>query len=179
MLTDIALSHYTTKISRCSNESRLAIIASITKGARIVISKTRICATTQPRKAVKPMRKRLKELISQVQYMGGLEGKLADHLLANGVIVLPCKVGDKVYKLDDIVWHSECCDCEHYHVGGFGDPSECGRTRLGGKHPDCIKIKEEVVTQHDIFYYLYEESFGKTVFLTREEAEKALKEVKR
>ena len=43
------------------------------------------------------MRDRLIELISQVQYMGGLEGQLADHLLANGVIVPPCKVGDKVY----------------------------------------------------------------------------------
>ena len=33
------------------------------------------------------MRDRLIELISQVQYMGGLESRLADHLIANGVIV--------------------------------------------------------------------------------------------
>ena len=37
------------------------------------------------------------ELISQVQYMGGLECQLADYLLAEGVIVPPCKVGDTVY----------------------------------------------------------------------------------
>lgn len=101
----------------------------------------------------------------------------ADHLIAEGVIVPPCKVGDTVYCLDDIVWDDECRDCEHYLMGGFGDPSECGRTRYGNKHPDCIKIKEEVVTQHDIYYYLYAKKFGKTVFLSREQAEKALAEV--
>ena len=99
---------------------------------------------------------------------------IADRLLANGVIVPPCKVGDKVYYLDDIVWDDECRDCEHYFMGGFGDPSECGRTKYGNKYPDCIKIKEEVVTQHDIYYYLYAETFGKEVFLTKEQAEKAL-----
>lgn len=105
--------------------------------------------------------------------------QLADHLLANGVIVPPCKVGDVVYYLDDIVWDSECCDCEHYLVGGFGDPSECGRTKDGNKHPDCIEIIEHVITQRDILRYLYYAQFGKTVFLTREEAEKALKERER
>ena len=39
-------------------------------------------------------RDRLIELISQIQYMGGLESRLAEHLLANGVIVPPCKVGE-------------------------------------------------------------------------------------
>ena len=45
------------------------------------------------------MRDRLIELISKVQYMGGLEAKLADYLLANGVIVPPCKVGDVVFQV--------------------------------------------------------------------------------
>ena len=98
----------------------------------------------------------------------------ADRLLANDVIVPPCKVGDTVYCLDDIVWDDECRDCEHYLIGSFGDPSECGRTRYGNKHPDCIKIEEKVATQHDIYYWLYSNAFGKTVFLNREEAEKAL-----
>lgn len=31
---------------------------------------------------------------------------LADYLLANGVIVPPCKVGDKVYQYDNRDWHS-------------------------------------------------------------------------
>ena len=123
------------------------------------------------------MRDRLTEMIQNS--VGGCARNwaevIADHLLANGVIMPPCKVGDTVYYLDDIVWDSECSDCEHYLIGGFGDPSECMRTRYGNKHPDCIKIIEKVVTQHDIYWWLYSKSFGKTVFLTREEAEKALK----
>ena len=113
---------------------------------------------------------------NQMALSFSFEQMVADHLLANGVIVPPCKVGQTVYVIDDIVWHYECCDCEHYHIGGFGDPSECGRTIHGGKHPSCIKIKEEVTTQHDIYYYLYAEKIGKTVFLTKEQAEKALAE---
>ena len=35
------------------------------------------------------MREKLIELISQVQYMGGLEVKLADYLIARGVTILP------------------------------------------------------------------------------------------
>lgn len=40
-------------------------------------------------------REKLVELIEQVYYCSIEE--LADHLLANGVIVLPCKVGDEVW----------------------------------------------------------------------------------
>ena len=47
-------------------------------------------------------RDRLIELISKVQYMGGLESKLADYLIENGVIVPPCKVGDTVYYITGI-----------------------------------------------------------------------------
>ena len=66
---------------------------------------------------------------------------IADHLLANGVIVQPCKVGDTVY------WIFE---------PPFDD--------FAGK---------EIV--EDEFCWAMFEDFGKTVFLTREEAEQALK----
>lgn len=62
------------------------------------------------------MRDRLIELISQVQYMGGLEGKLADYLLANGVIVPKVKTGDKIYYIsvtDKIV------ENKVYYVGEY------------------------------------------------------------
>lgn len=126
-------------------------------------------------------RERLIELLSQPVIVSDYSTETiykayADRLLENDVIVPPCKVGDTVYCLDDIVWDDECRHCEHYLIGGFGDPSECNRTKYGFKHPDCIKITEEVITQEDIFYYLYAKAFGKTVFLTREEAEKALAE---
>ena len=35
------------------------------------------------------MREKLIELISQVQYMGGLEVKVADYLISKGVTILP------------------------------------------------------------------------------------------
>lgn len=42
------------------------------------------------------MREKLIELLSQVQYLGGLEEKIADHLVANGVtIATDNNVGDK------------------------------------------------------------------------------------
>lgn len=42
-------------------------------------------------------RDRLIELIAEVQYMGGLEEKLADHLLTNGVIVSHTRCKDCTY----------------------------------------------------------------------------------
>ena len=83
----------------------------------------------------------------------------ADYLIANGVIVPPCKVGDKVYVVD------------------------C--TRLGNMIFECT-IEEISHYTYGTYYYLnwglhiprfkacQEKSFGKTVFLTREEAEQAL-----
>ena len=97
-------------------------------------------------------------------------------------VELPCEVGQMVYRLDDYVDHEECCKCEHYLIGGFGDPSECGRTKHGFKHPDCIQIVEETATFGNLLRWitpsLFTEKidFGKTVFLSREEAEKALAE---
>jgi hypothetical protein len=97
-------------------------------------------------------------------------------------VELPCEVGQTVYVIDDYVDYEECCKCEHYLIGGFGDPSECGRTKHGFKHPDCIQIVEETATFGNILRWitpsLFTEKidFGKTVFLSREEAEKALEE---
>lgn len=84
----------------------------------------------------------------------------ADHLLANGVIAMPCKVGDTVYVL-------------------FGEPSHTikefrVRTIVFGETHDSIGFtNKSLFTIWDKRWYDY---FGKTVFLTREEAEQALKE---
>ena len=74
--------------------------------------------------------------------------ELADHLLANGVILPPCKVGDTVWEIDaDNPFEEELQVIE----------SKVERFYVGTSHSlhliDC-----------------------KTVFLTKEEAEKALKE---
>ena len=79
----------------------------------------------------------------------------ADYLLANGVIVPPCKVGDKVYCI----------------VEGFDVVME-GHVRqfivAEGMFIDCVI--------RGYFNQVFHSSnMGKTVFLTKEEAEQALK----
>lgn len=88
MLTDIALSHYTTKILRCLKENHLATIVSITKGARIVVSKEQICATEKPRKAVCKNESRCDTLcglyngLPEIVLSGTVDGRVKKHLLS-------------------------------------------------------------------------------------------------
>ena len=88
---------------------------------------------------------------------------IADHLLANGVIVPPCKVGDKTFLLLekliggwDVV-ESYCCKIE-----------EKGRGKRYSMFIDCMDIGNTL--ECDLG------DFGQWVFLTKEEAEQALKE---
>lgn len=80
--------------------------------------------------------------------------KLADYLLENGCIVLPCKVGDAVWV-----------------VRKFG----------GNKRIDCGNVSEIVITDKPQIKVkrvgkgtIANGEFGKTVFRTAEEAEQAL-----
>ena len=130
------------------------------------------------------MRDRLIELIDEYTdplsardiHRAEFAEQFADHLLAAGVIVPPCKVGDVVYRLDDLVWKSDCEECEHFEEGWYDCPSHCAKTKSAKKDPKCIEIREDVLSNHGLFHHLAFEDFGKTVFLTREEAEKALAE---
>ena len=95
------------------------------------------------------------------------EDRTADGLLANGVVVPPCKVGDTVYVITS------------------DSPSGIEETRVSQIK---IKVKENGKISYRIsapcVYDTWREShwtfcefdFGKTVFLTKEEALKALKE---
>lgn len=87
---------------------------------------------------------------------------------------LPCKLGDTVYQLDNIVDFDFCNGCESYFEGGMGDRPRCEKTVHGFRHCKCIKIIERVANKD--FIWCFFKDFGKTVFLTREEAEEALKE---
>lgn len=95
----------------------------------------------------------------------------ADHLLSSGVIVPPCKVGDRYYTIQRYCntdpWETEkvpvmAWDCEKY----------CGRS-------DC-SFSEYRIEEHQFknvsFILSVERDIGKTVFLTKEDAGKALKE---
>ena len=132
-------------------------------------------------------RKRLVELLSQFERTcpencTGLEKSCtqcvleqkADYLLDNGIVVPPVKVGQTVYRLDEFVWKSDCKECEHYDEGWHDCPNMCEKTGSTKKSPECIEIKEESITYEDILRYLHWKEFGKTVFISREDAVKAL-----
>ena len=82
-------------------------------------------------------------------------GQIADYLLEHGVIVPPCKVGDTVYSIDKkvLAYHWD----EHMYI--------------------VDKWSEYKVCEIPFSLTLWENGW-KDVFLTREEAEKALKECK-
>ena len=111
------------------------------------------------------MRDRLIELLKQIDFDYGeecvcasengykckpnLAEFFADALLAAGVIVLPCNVGDTVY------WYN-----------------------MGGKLVEAKVHNEKIIAEIDggLEYDIPHKEIGKTVFLTREEAEKKLRE---
>ena len=76
----------------------------------------------------------------------------ADYLLENGVIVPPCKVGDSIYRCGDPIKAIYEWEIEHIEI------SAC-----------------EIVYIDDSDNEFTDEDIGKTVFLTREEAEQAVK----
>lgn len=93
-------------------------------------------------------------------------GDVADYLLANGVIVPPCKVGDTVW------WATTSVDenCEEK------PDIEIGKVVSFSIHPEGLWAYcryESGLT----FWHLVADYFGKTVFLTKAEAKEKLKEL--
>lgn len=102
-------------------------------------------------------------------YCGAIVNKLADYEDAEeqGLLLkLPCPIGTTVYSIDRQIWIDEkgCRDCVYYAIDGSCDYEE--------EHPACTKVFETK------FEFNMLDDFGKTVFLTKEEAEKALAERK-
>ena len=107
-------------------------------------------------------KERLIELILNVKsddFRGVSVEQIADYLLENGVIVLPVKVGDTVYiiDLDDYDEYTDVViDTEVFAIGD-----------------GCFYF---YVEQGSVLLTYSYSDIGESVFLTREEAEKALKE---
>lgn len=95
---------------------------------------------------------------SCVQNEGGSEDECleeeARYLLAEGVIALPCKVGDMVYMISP---GGKIHESRVIGISVHGGES----LRFGFLCPHALTFREDHI--------------GKTVFLTREEAEQALK----
>lgn len=87
---------------------------------------------------------------------------IADYLLANGVIIPPCNVGDKVYKIT----RNEVKECEVIFIGISAD-EKCSYFNFVENYADGTFHKS---------YSMVFDVIGKTVFLTKEEAKQALKE---
>ena len=85
--------------------------------------------------------------------------QLAEYLVENGVVVLPCKVGDTVYEI-----------CERRRSGKW---QKAIVERV--VHGIEIGIDKILTARCGTTTYVYLSRLGETVFLTHEEAEKALK----
>lgn len=87
--------------------------------------------------------------------------KFADHILADGWVRPPCKTGQIVYLIKD--GFIERCEVEGIHYT---------------RRSNYVRIRpfhQEYLGNWSVYYKPSIRSFGKTVFLTREEAGKALK----
>ena len=82
---------------------------------------------------------------------------LADYLLANGVIVPPCKVGDVVYDICTI----------------FDESTLKPKTVIKPRIIDFVSKVGFIIESKGLV--IGEKDFGKTVFLTKEEAEAELR----
>ena len=104
---------------------------------------------------------------------------------SENTVELPCKVGTTVYVIEPLwygIWgedNHKCRKCEHFYEGGMGDTPDCGL----GKNC-CYQISEEEADLRKLADWITPNGFtgkialGKTVFLTKEEAEHALAKMK-
>ena len=99
-----------------------------------------------------------------------IEG-FADYLLEHGVIVPQCKVGDTVYCINTFSQNDPRIN--KYEIDALHITS--GENRRGHKRSSYALVRDINMPSLSS-RIIYFEQFGKTVFLSREEAEKALKE---
>lgn len=102
-------------------------------------------------------KERLIELINNYHYSGKPSEYLADYLLDNGVIVPPCKVGDKVFRIAP-------------YYGRIAEEIVNGIVYESNEFEFWFETNERGKNSFD------GASLGELYFLTREEAEQALKE---
>ena len=126
-------------------------------------------------------RERLIELLKKAPYganaitlsdkhKDSILGEIADYLLENGVIVPPVSLGDKIYEIISPK------DREPYFITA----TVCAIHIADGSRNSCQRKRESyIVAECPGTKYVHKypiSKFGKTIFLSREEAEQALKE---
>jgi hypothetical protein len=89
---------------------------------------------------------------------------IADHLLDEGVIVPPCKVGDVVWVLN------------RSRGAIYGNKVVCIKVRGESPNKNTIRVEHHNRVAEASYRKYTWSQFGKQVFLSKEEAEKALSE---
>lgn len=113
---------------------------------------------------VNALQKDWSDLCTVIGECGGIDRlrELAEADKDGRLVVLPCKVGQRVFALLNTDKHISECEVKKIGMG-----NEIG---FVGLEPICARGREYGVSLN---------GFGKTVFLTREEAEKALEAMKK
>jgi hypothetical protein len=104
------------------------------------------------------MKEKLIEIMNSVPTNGGhcvTTADLAEHLIQNGVVVLPCKVGDVVYRI---------MTSPHTKIKSIKETKVC---RIAVDADGIYLFCQHCAAAKSVL--------GKNVFLSREEAERALK----
>lgn len=113
------------------------------------------------------MKNRLMELIGNIVTNASddrtFEDIIATELLANGVIVPPCKENEALFVISNGRIIETYARTFTYYGEDIG--LEVETTRYEKDRGGWLKLKRKIIHANE---------FGKTVFLTREEAEKAL-----
>ena len=124
------------------------------------------------------MRERLVEVLKKaplcnkafdLQYSDGTIEKVADYILADGWIRPPVKVGDVVYAL----WETPTLYTETKYVLYSAEVKEVSQCKRNNRLVLIYKLEPTSFRGRIREFFDYD--FGKTVFLSREEAVKALK----
>lgn len=92
------------------------------------------------------------------------------------LLKLPCAVGDTYFEIERAFWFDKkkCKGCEYYAADSVEE-----FCFFEDETPSCIDIAEKTFKKSsEIMSCMEEDLFGKTVFLTREEAEAALERTK-
>ena len=119
------------------------------------------------------MRDRLIELIESARYWGAnTSEEIADHFLAEGVIVPPCKVGDIVYTYTHF-WRKED-GISPYQITNITLTQN--KKGIWTKKYRAMEVQNGKTIDWQLNFEF--DAIGKTVFLAREEAEKALERSK-
>lgn len=93
------------------------------------------------------------------------------------LLKLPCAVGDKYFTVEPAFVHDfeKCQKCEFFKKGNNENEDDCCFDYSNRKLPDCLMlVKKEFTSVKRIVSCMENDFFGKTVFLTKEEAEAAL-----